>query len=284
MKEKKTIPVIFNEQCLEFKSPGHPESPDRVRNIYNFLKEKNYEFIQCQPCSEDDLKLCHTRELINNIKQGNFFNADTPNLPHIYDYARLAVGGAILAMELAEKEKITFSLLRPPGHHAGQSKPAGFCYFNNIAIAVRKSEKKCAIIDIDCHHGNGTQEIFLGDRKVKYFSIHRNHSFYPGTGLKSIDNCINYPLNGPSRTKWMEFFNSIISSIKDFSPEIIAVSAGFDAYKDDPLAGLGLSEDIYKEVGYKITELGRQTFCVLEGGYSKKLPQCTFNFLEGLKG
>jgi len=217
------------------------------------------------------------------VKGGNFFDLDTPNLPGIFDYARLAVGGALKALEITNKEGISFALIRPPGHHAGKSKLGGFCYFNNIAIATRKSGKKCSIIDIDCHHGNGTQDIFLGDDKVMYFSIHRNRYFYPGTGEKSIGNCINYPLHYPSENEWLDSFYSIIKKNLEFNPEIIAVSAGFDAYSNDPIAGLGLDEEVYEEIGREISKLKKPTVCTLEGGYSDKLPQCIYNFLKGFE-
>lgn len=201
----------------------------------------------------------------------------------IYNYARLAVGGSLKALKIIDTERIAFALIRPPGHHSGRSNLGGFCYFNNIAVAVRKSLKKCAIVDIDCHHGNGTQDIFLRDDKVMYFSIHRNRFFYPGTGTESIGNCINYPLHNPSPSDWLNAFYSIISKVNEFSPELIAVSAGFDAYKGDPLAGLGLSEEVYEEIGKEISLLSKPTLCVLEGGYSDKLPVCLFNFLKGLE-
>ena len=268
---------------MEYESPGHPESPERVKNTYEFLKTKGYEFVDYDYCQEEDILLCHTQELIDSIKSNNFFDPDTPNLPGIYDYARLSVGGSLKALDITNKERISFALIRPPGHHASKSKLGGFCYFNNIAITVMKSLKKCAIIDIDCHHGNGTQDIFLGDDKVMYFSIHRNGYFYPGTGTESIRNCMNYPLHYPSESDWLKAFDSIISKVREFSPELIAVSAGFDTYQDDPIAGLGLKEDVYEEIGKEISNLSKPTLCVLEGGYSDKLPVCLFNFLKGLE-
>lgn len=276
------IPIVFNERCLEFESPGHPESPERIKMVYDFLKEKDYEFVSCEPCGEEELKLCHSQNLIERVRQGNFHDPDTPNLPGIYEYARLSAGGALKALELLSSHPVTCSLMRPPGHHAGKSKLGGFCYFNNIAIAVRKSGMKSAIIDIDCHHGNGTQDIVLGDEKILYLSIHRNGFFYPGTGHKSTGNCLNYPLSQQSESEWMNTFGEVLEEVKDFSPELIAVSAGFDAYEGDPLAGFGLSEKIYSEIGQKIRNLSKPVLTIMEGGYSQKLPECVDNFLMGL--
>lgn len=275
--------MIFSEKCLSYHQPGHPESPERVRIIYEVLKKKGFKFYDCDYCSEEDLLLCHTRSLINSVKSGDFYDVDTPNLTNIFDYARLAVGGALKALEIAFSKGAAFSLLRPPGHHAGRNFLGGFCYFNNIAIAVRKSGKRCAIIDIDCHHGNGTEDIFLGDKNVLYTSIHRNGFFYPGTGIESRENCINYPLRFPSEADWLRFFDELIEKVKEFNPDFIAVSAGFDAYEGDPIGNLGLKVETYEIIGKKVGEIKKPVLCVLEGGYSEKIGECVYNFLRGLK-
>lgn len=277
------VPIVFNEKCLKYSSEGHPETPYRVEKTYEFLKSNDYNFVRHGKCSIKDIKLCHTQKLIDSVKSGNFFNADTPNLPHIFEYAKLSAGGALKALDLTKNEKVVFTLIRPPGHHAKKDELGGFCYFNNIAIMVKKSGRKCAIIDIDCHHGNGTQDIFLGEKGIMYFSIHRNGFFYPGTGTKSIKNCINYPIHSLNLSDWMKSLNSIISKVKNFSPDLIAVSAGFDAYKEDPIGGLGLKIESFKTIGEKIGKLSIPTVCLLEGGYSKELPLCIHNFLTGIQ-
>lgn len=287
--------IVFSEKCLEYFEPGHPESPDRVLNAYILLKKEGFKFIEAEPCCEDDLLLVHSREHVERIKSGNFYDPDTPNLPGIYDYARLAVGAAIKSMEISLEGKKAFSLMRPPGHHAGVNGRAlgastlGFCYFNNIAVACRKALKtgkvsRIAILDIDCHHGNGTQEIFFRDPQVLFVSLHRYGGIYPGTGERSLENCLNYPFpHAVSDEEYIRVLSAALGEIEKFDPELIAISAGFDTYKYDPVCGLGLSVSSYTVIGRMIAKLNRRTFAVLEGGYGKDFPQCVLNFLRGLE-
>ncbi|MFN3301854.1 MAG: histone deacetylase, partial [Patescibacteria group bacterium] len=177
----------------------------------------------------------------------------------------------------------SFSLMRPPGHHAGKDFCGGFCYFNNLAIAVAKflkKDKKVAILDIDCHHGNGTEDIFLGKNNVLYISLHES-PLYPGTGLESRFNCLNFPL--PPRTQEKEYLQTLeiaLEKISQFKPNLLAISAGFDTYKKDPLTYFGLEIDSYQKIGEKIAQLNLPTFSVLEGGYSQSLPLCLYNFIK----
>jgi acetoin utilization deacetylase AcuC-like enzyme len=163
--------------------------------------------------------------------------------------------------------------MRPPGHHAGIKGAAlgaytlGFCYINNVAVAVRHLEKPALILDIDGHHGNGTQEIFLGDKNVVYVSLHR-YPHYPGTGYTSEKNCLNYPLPANCGDElYIKTLNEALTRIDAEKFEIVAVSAGFDAHAGD-LASLGLTEKCYREIGKIIAALKKPTFFVLEGGYS----------------
>ena len=285
----KKVKIIYSPKCLEYYSPEHPESPDRVRNSYEFLKEKGYEFVELSPCTKEDALLVHSKEHFGRVKSGNFYDADTPSLPNIFEYVVVSVEAAIKAARLCSKNVFTFSLMRPPGHHAGKDSIEGFCYFNNLAIAVEKvmREKKfsrAAIVDIDCHHGNGTQDIFYGRKNVLYVSLHQI-GIYPGSGYESSLNCINYPLlSGTGEEEYLEKFNSALEKIKVFNPELIAVSAGFDTYKKDPLCSLKLEVGSYRIIGKKLKQINLPLFAVLEGGYSEDLPQCIYSFLEGLKG
>jgi acetoin utilization deacetylase AcuC-like enzyme len=239
--------------------------------------------------------LAHDREHIARVKHGALHDVDTPNLPGIYEYSRLAVGSAIDAMETALNGQDTFSLMRPPGHHTGIYGPAlgiaslGFCYFNNIAIACKKAldtrdVQRIALIDIDCHHGNGTQEIMLGENRVIVISLHRFGFFYPGTGGQSEGNCLNYPLNPQTaETEYLSTLATALNHVVQFNPDLIGISAGFDTYKGDPVGGLGLNIESYYKIGTRLKQLNKRMFIILEGGYGRDFPECVYQFLLGLK-
>ncbi len=259
--------IVFSEKCLEYGS-GHIEGPERVRRAYEILKEKGYEFLVPQPASEHDVLRVHDADYVRRLKDGFVEDADTPAYENIYEYARLAAGGAILAAKVAG-----FSLMRPPGHHAGRrgialgASTRGFCYLNNIAIAVRFLGKSCLILDIDGHHGNGTQEVFFGDENVTYVGLHR-YPHYPGTGYASEGNCLNFPLRADCGDEvYLKTLDEALSRIDVGKVEVVAVSAGFDGHAGD-LASLGLTEKGFREIGKRIVSLSRNTFFVLEGGYS----------------
>lgn len=255
--------IIYSPRCLEFRELGHPESPERVHRAAEYLRDR-YEFLEPEPASEADLLLVHSPRLVASVRELAFFDYDSPAYPGIYDYARLAAGGAIRASEVGG-----FSLMRPPGHHAGRDSLGGFCYFNNIAVAVRRSGKRTLILDIDGHHGNGTEDIFLDDPQVVYVSLHRS-PLYPGTGLSSVGNCLNFPL--PARCGDAIYLATLDDALhealsRDFKPEQVGLSVGLDGYRDDPLASLGLSSGAYREIGRRVAGLGLPVFAVLEGGY-----------------
>jgi acetoin utilization deacetylase AcuC-like enzyme len=284
--------IVFAEKCLEYWAPMHVEAPERVYRTRKLLEEKGFRFLKPEPCSEEDLLLVHSKKLIEKIKSGKHLDADTPNLPGMYDYARLSAGAAVKGMEAALKGDVAFSLMRPPGHHTGVNGRAlgastqGFCYFNNVAVACRKALKrveKAAIVDIDCHHGNGTQEIFLGDPAVLFVSLHRYGLVYPGTGESSEQNCLNYPFtHRAGDAEYLDALKHGLERVTKFDPDLIAVSAGFDTNRFDPMHMFDLTEDAYVQIGGMISELNRPTFCVLEGGYGPKMPKCIYNFLAGL--
>jgi acetoin utilization deacetylase AcuC-like enzyme len=285
--------IISTLKVCEYRhSVYHPESPERIYKTYEFLKDK-YKIIEPQPATKDDILLAHTEELHNAVLEGKFYDPDTPAEKDIYYYATLSAGGAILAMKYATKYKeAALSLMRPPGHHAGRNFLGGFCYFNNIAIAIRKflsenNNRKAAILDLDCHHGNGTQDIFYGDKLLLYVSLHQS-PLYPGTGLTSEDNCLNYPIPpNTSETLYLSILSEAIEEIKKFSPDILGVSLGFDTYINDPITNMNLTEASYNKIAHIIKENiiknGIPTFYVLEGGYSEKLPELVYNFIKSLE-
>ncbi len=281
------IKFVFSEEFLKYKEPSHPESPERVANIVEYLQKKeNFEFVEPQICEEEDLYLVHTPEMVKRVKNNNFFDPDCPNIPNIFYFASLSCGAAIKASEIAFKGDIGFSLGRPPGHHAGKNNIGGFCYFNNIAVAVKKillNDLKVAVLDIDGHHGNGTEEILMGEKNVIYISIHQFPA-YPGTGKYSFENCYNFPLPPFSDSeKYMDKFEEGIEIIKEFSPDILGISCGFDTYREDPLLNLSLEETDYYLIGKKIGSLSSKIFIVLEGGYNiSKIGSLCYCFIKGI--
>lgn len=280
-----SIIIIHSPTCHEFESPGHPESPKRILNTYQYLKNQGYSFVEPTPAAESDVSLAHSQELVSSVKNNTFLDNDTPNIPQIYKYALLSVGGAVAAARQAHKGQPAFSLMRPPGHHAGINKLGGFCYFNNVAIAAKKIlplVKRLAILDIDCHHGQGTEVIVALDNNIIYVSLHQE-GIYPGTGRDSSGNHVNFPLPaGTAPEKYLTTLDQALASIKKFKPKLLAISAGFDTYRGDPLTGLNLEIDTYIKIGKRIKKLKVPWFGVLEGGYSDDLPQCLNNFLIGL--
>jgi acetoin utilization deacetylase AcuC-like enzyme len=272
--------LIWHPHCLEYGAPGHPESPERLVCAHAFLShpQLGHEFVPAEPIAEKNLLLVHTPRHLEDVKKLRFYDADSPRYPGIFEYAALSAGAAVQAMKLQG-----FALMRPPGHHASRERVAGFCYFNNIAIAVRASGKKTLLVDIDGHHGDGTQAVFLGDPQVIYISL---HSFpnYPGTGLRSEQNCYNYPLPfNCGDAVYLKTLDEALASIDLTGIEQLAISAGFDTYYKDPLASLGLTPEGYDKIGERLGGLGLPVFGVLEGGYhAEDLGKNIHAFLSGL--
>lgn len=259
--------IVFSEKCLAYGS-WHTEGPERVRKAHEMLKEKGYDFLTPEPASEEAILRVHDHEYVWMVKKGLVEDGDTPAYDNIYEHARLSAGAAILAGKVKG-----FSLMRPPGHHAGRNGAAlgaatrGFCYLNNVAIAVNHLNKPTLILDIDGHHGNGTQEIFSGNEKVMYVSLHR-HPNYPGTGVVSEANCLNFPLPPDcGNDTYLKTLDKALKTVDINRFEVVAVSAGFDTHTGD-LASLGLTEKGYVGIGKRIGALKKPTFFALEGGYS----------------
>jgi len=258
--------IVFSEKCLQY-GAWHVEGPLRLKRAQEILKEKDYEFVEPFYAPEERLLEVHDAEYVCKLKKGVVEDPDTPAYENIYEYARLSVGGALLAAKING-----FSLMRPPGHHAGKSGTAlgvytrGFCYLNSVAIAVKSLGKPALILDIDGHHGNGTQEIFQGNEKVVYISLHR-YPHYPGTGAHSEGNCLNFPLPADcGEKKYLKVFNEALGKVDVGEFEVVAVSVGLDTHTGD-LASLGLTENSYRKIGKYIASLEKPTFFVLEGGY-----------------
>lgn len=269
--------IVYSPECLDFGDEDHPDSSERIEEAVGFLRDRSYNFVEPDKCDEEDLLLVHSKEHIQRIKNGNFHNPDNPRFDNIYDYARLSVGASIKASEING-----FSLMRPPGHHAGENYVDGFCYFNNIAVAVEESDKDTLIVDIDRHHGNGTQDIFEGSDSVEYVSLHG--AGYPGTGRRSYKNYHNHRFSKDiSDDEYLEKLDEMLDIDREF--DLVAVSAGFDGHNEDPLSdNLNLSSDGYRRIGERLGEFGLPVFCSLEGGYNdEKLGRNIHSFIQGLE-
>ncbi|HUJ09269.1 MAG TPA: histone deacetylase [Verrucomicrobiae bacterium] len=287
--------VIYSPRCLDYAAPGHPENPERVRSAVALLHKEFHTWIVPGPCTDEDILRVHSSRLLTAVQTGSFADADTPFFSEIFEIAKLSAGAAILASEHAVAGKTTFSLMRPPGHHAERNRIMGFCYFNNIAIAVARlleqgKVKRAAILDFDCHHGNGTEDIVRGDKRVLFVSLHQSPC-YPGTGSVTQGNCVNYPLPpGTGPEQFLAALDQGIQRIRQFRPEILAISAGFDAYKTDPITHMGLEIDTFHDIGQRIADFTSPAtagasalpcFAVLEGGYSRDFARCVDAFLTG---
>ena len=200
--------------------------------------------------------------------------------------ALISLSGALSAADAALAGAPSFSLMRPPGHHAGKDRVAGFCYINNLAAAVARLQKKkpglkIGIVDFDVHHGDGTESLVYGRENTTFVSLHQ-FPLYPGTGAESRGNCINVPLPaGTDGDDYLSAFEPALEGVLALKPDLLAVSAGFDAYKEDPIAGLKLDRTTFKKIGALLAQTKLPRFATLEGGYSEDLPKLVESFLEG---
>ena len=265
---------------------GHPESPDRLVSIKSRLEREGlWNPLEPEDAAMGDLIPVHDREYLNMLELAatSGIDADTALHPETYPIAVRAAGAAIMAAAVALSRGTAFSLVRPPGHHAGRDYAMGFCYINNIAVAashlLSMGAKKAAIVDIDVHHGNGTSDIFHSSDSVLYISTHQ-HGIFPGTGAaddvgtgRGRGYNINIPLpSGAGDSSFFLAFDRIIlPALLQFSPDVILVSMGADAHYMDPLAGLSLSSGGYVELIRRIHGAAKRMNAglalTLEGGY-----------------
>jgi acetoin utilization deacetylase AcuC-like enzyme len=285
------VKIITDEKCVGYSRVGHPERPARVAATVAKLKaqeELPIQWLAPSRVADEQILRAHSHEMLARLNEPADFDGDTPYHENIADYARTSVAAALDAMKLARSGETVFSLMRPPGHHATRARSMGFCYLNNIAIAVLEAlatgTERAAVFDFDVHHGNGTEDILLDRANAAFFSVHQ-FPCYPGTGQKNLgDNCFNYPV-APStpRETWRATLSRALNDLKRFGPSLIAVSAGFDAYLRDPLAdGTLLAEDFFW-IGREIRSLNVPFFSLLEGGYSSDLPELIFSYLKGIQ-
>ncbi|MFM1555274.1 MAG: histone deacetylase family protein, partial [Limisphaerales bacterium] len=281
--------VITDERCLGYSQPGHPERPQRVAGTLALLREqREIEIIWEEPLAVTDEAIARAHEQAHLQRIANPdgpLDGDTPDYPEIDAHARRSIGGGLRALELAREGKPNFSLLRPPGHHATRDQAMGFCYFNSIAITALAARaagvEKVAVFDFDVHHGNGTEDILRTVEGTAFFSIHQ-HPAYPGTGQKSFDNCHNYtvPPDTPN-DGWRKTASTALADLKKFNPDLLCVSAGFDAYKRDPLCQQQLEVEDFTWIARQLRQLNKPQANLLEGGYSSDLPKLILAYLKG---
>ena len=277
---------------------GHPEKIDRVTAIIdNFKKVDNKNLIWKKSIKFDEyfLNKTHSKDYINHVKHSFpkkglvFLDGDTIVSPGSKDATKDAAGSIITAIDgVQNKEfKNAFCAVRPPGHHAEKDKAMGFCIYNNVAVGAnylieKYKYNKIAIIDFDVHHGNGTQDIFYNNEKVIYISTHQ-YPYYPGSGSEKetgkFNNVLNIPLEaGTTSEEYLNAYENVLSKVKQFKPEFLLFSAGFDAHIDDPLAQLRLSSEDFYKITKRTLEYSK-SFCngrvvsILEGGYDLKALQ-----------
>jgi acetoin utilization deacetylase AcuC-like enzyme len=283
--------IVADERCTGYSREGHPERPARISATIEFLKRQTeLPITWAAPDGVSDAQIlrAHSAELLARLQIPRDFDADTPFCENIAGFARASAGAALAALKAARGGENVFSLMRPPGHHATPSHAMGFCYLNNVAIAVLEAvatgSKRAAVFDFDVHHGNGTEAILLDRPGCAYFSIHQ-FPCYPGTGAANVgENCFNYPVAPDEpRETWRDTFTRALDDLNKFGPDLVAVSAGFDAYLRDPLADGALLAEDFQWVGRSLRELGVPMFSLLEGGYSRDLPKLIFAFLKGVE-
>ena len=287
---------------------GHPEKIDRVTVVIdNFRKLDNKNLIWKKPTNfdQDLLIKTHSLDYINQVQKSfpqngfNFLDGDTVVSPGSKDATKDAVGSILTAIEGVQNKdfKNAFCAVRPPGHHAEKEKAMGFCIYNNVAVGAnylieKYKYNKIAIIDFDVHHGNGTQDIFYDNEKVLYISTHQ-YPYYPGSGSEKekgkYNNIFNIPLEaGTTAAEYLNAYEHVLNKLKEFKPEFLLFSAGFDAHIDDPLAQLRLSSEDFYTLTKRTLEISKP-FCngnvvsILEGGYDlKALQESTQRHVDAL--
>ncbi|MSQ80822.1 MAG: histone deacetylase [Candidatus Methylopumilus sp.] len=299
------VAILYSDEfLLHDTGPNHPENPDRLISVIQYLKEdlelkKHLSWPLFNRASDEILNLVHDKEYVNLVKNeisslGNttkyLSTGDTVISKKTFDVATLSVGAGIEGANqvMTKKSLSAFAFVRPPGHHATSNRGMGFCVFNNIAIVARYLQKqyglkRILIVDYDVHHGNGTQDIFYDDDSVFYFSIHQ-HPFYPGTGRSSEKGAnegygFNLNIDLPKGAGDKEFIKgleeNLIPAMQKFKPEFILVSSGFDAHENDPLGQLNYTNKGYQEateilLGIAKKYASHRIMFMLEGGYNPK--------------
>ena len=272
--------ILFHSKFLQHNLGSFAEGPYRIEAFPSRIKDTD-------SAGERYITLVHSQEHLQRVRaacMNHQVMAEVALSPESYEAACTAVG---LTVQAAEQN--AFAVVRPPGHHAKVSRADGFCLFNNLAVQKLVSEgRKVFILDIDGHHGDGTQQIFYRSDRVLYCSIHQQYA-YPGTGHvhetgegPGRDYTLNFPLPAGSGDRELLYsMDTAMERAEEFKPEVVGVSAGFDGYKEDRLLDLNYSLDGYYQVGNRLGRRFDRIFAVLEGGYHADIPQCVDQFIRG---
>ena len=281
--------VIHDARCADYGHPGHPERAARTAATARHLKSAHPQWAWQETvgtAADPVLLLAHAPGHLARLERPGDFDADTAYFPGIGLHARRSVSAALAAAaHAAAGEGPAFSLMRPPGHHATADEAMGFCYLNQVAIAaldarVNRGLARVAVWDFDAHHGNGTESILAGRAGVLACSVHQSPC-YPGTGLGDRGNCRNWPVApGTPRAGHMQALRESLDAVAAFKPDLVLVSAGFDAYARDPLTQMTLEAEDFATLGSWLHQTGLPAAAVLEGGYSPDLPKLVDSFLS----
>lgn len=285
--------ILHDPRCAEYGSSMRPEQPARVTRTAAHLRAAHPDWTWRVPdaaiASDDVLALVHERAHLKRLGVARDFDADTPYFPGIAEHARRSVAAAIEAATHAMKSgpaSPVFSLMRPPGHHATSGQAMGFCYLNQIAAAAAFAQgklgaAKVAVWDFDAHHGNGTEAILRGQSQMFFASVHQ-YPGYPGTGTQDHGPLIrNWPVAPRTpRVDHMAALRASLDAVVSFAPDLILVSAGFDAYARDPITTMTLEAEDFATLGQWLRDTRRPAAAILEGGYHEDLPLLVDAFLS----
>jgi len=282
--------VLTSRLGESYGDSSSPESPERLRNTYELLARNKWVnmVLTERYASEQDLLKVHSSDHLSRLKDSIQEDPDCPTYPEMYKYASLAAGIALEAAKKTTEGNNSFSLMRPPGHHAAKGRSMGFCYINNAALAAvflrNQGISKVAILDIDNHHGNGTEEIVNGLEGILFVDLHK-HPDYPGTGKSSHHNAINFQLpNNIGEEGYLSVLDTALTKITEFNPQFLVVSIGFDTFEKDIIGGLGLKVSSYSRIGSRLRSLKIPSCSLMEGGYNlEALPKCVLSYISSMQ-